>query len=236
MDEISNLLILFHFTMVKAIDCIVEFKEYSQEQSLRDAVGFCNYYHWRQCSFLGVEAFDDIKEALSPEVKHIGDYINFLLGIPKLKHFLYVEEMQSYNYAIVSFHMSLACFNKFNSETWYLGDSMESKFDPDVAEAVCLGPNTGVFIEQDALELQSRMKDVEQIDVNVPAGEHIQDPETEYYDAAVDHNMPLDHDGIQDMYIKAQESAGAGNHVMEEAFTQMSALQAIKVCHQNLCT
>jgi len=68
--------------MVKAIDCIVEFMEYKEDQSLLDAVGFCNYYRWTQRSFLGIEDFDDIKEALSPEVKHIGDYFNFVLGIP----------------------------------------------------------------------------------------------------------------------------------------------------------
>jgi hypothetical protein len=103
--------------MVKAIDCIVEFKEDKEDKSLLDDVGFCNYYHWTQCSFLGAEDFDDIKAALSPEVKHIWDFINLVLGIPKLKHFLYLDEMQSYNYAIVSFHMSLDCFYKFNSET-----------------------------------------------------------------------------------------------------------------------
>jgi hypothetical protein len=235
---------------LKAIDCIVEFTEYKEDQSLLDAVGFCNYYHWTQCSFLGIEDFDDIKEALSPEVKHIGDYFNFVLGIPKLKHFLSLEEMQSYNYAVVSFHMSLDCFYKFNSETWYLGDSMESKFDVDVLETVCVGHNTGVYIEQDAPQLESRMDEgVEEITVTVPAGElqwgykdageppsvevepnNGQDQEKEYFDALLHHNVPLEHDVIQDMYSYVQEKAGVGNPVNQEMFNKMSALQAIQYC------
>jgi hypothetical protein len=127
---------------------------------------------------------------------------------------------------------------------------MESKFDVDVLEAVCMGHNTGVYIEQDAPQLESQMdKGVEEITVTVPAGElqwgykdsgepptvevepnNGQDQAIEYFDAPLHHNVPLEHDVIQDMYSYAQEKAGVGNPVNQEMFNEMSALQAIQYC------
>jgi hypothetical protein len=127
-DVVSNLFQHFHLLIVQGIATILDTDDAQNEQGLIHMVGYLNYTKWMDGNFDGSDDFEEVCYKLQSRDIGLSDYVKFVLDIPQMKHFIHLEECHENNYVMISFLMTLQCFEKYNYDNYYQWTDTELEF------------------------------------------------------------------------------------------------------------
>ena len=74
---------------------------------------------WNNCQFTGRESFEDVQDTLFGFNVTVGEYLQLILLIPRMDHFLRILMQQGYSVYIIALNMSLTSFSKFNKDNYW---------------------------------------------------------------------------------------------------------------------
>jgi hypothetical protein len=97
---------------------------------------------WVGCSFKGDESFEAVAQKLRVSFSRIGDYLNYVLKLPKMDSLIRIKNGKFQKGLMISLLMSLECFSRLLNES----NNMNVPFVDDSNGGKANTPEEGEYI------------------------------------------------------------------------------------------